>query len=144
MSIREGKKYLLEVSAHKAALADCVKRGDYEIIQVGSGFAYKRLASVPPPTEVPQKPEVPLPTPEPIPLRLTTIKQPRLACSTVASPTKLVWHIADQMVKEAAQAGRPPPTRAQVVEQCLAAGIAWNTARTQYQAWSQAVRAGIK
>lgn len=49
--------------------------------------------------------------------------------SWLEKPTKKVWHIADQMK------GRP---RKEVIEACRAAGIAYGTARTQYQEWKKA------
>ena len=49
--------------------------------------------------------------------------------SWLEKPTKKVWLIADQMK------GRP---RKEVIEACRAAGIAYGTARTQYQEWKKA------
>ncbi len=46
--------------------------------------------------------------------------------SAVEKPTKLVWHIAD---------GMPKAKRAEVLKACADAGIAFYTARTQYQLW---------
>ena len=48
--------------------------------------------------------------------------------STVQLPTKQVWHIADSM---------PGAKRKQVLEACVKSGIAYYTARTQYQLWLQ-------
>lgn len=53
--------------------------------------------------------------------------QPRL--STAIRPTKLVWEIADTM---------PKASRKEVMAACVAAGVAYGTARTQYQAWFKA------
>jgi len=50
--------------------------------------------------------------------------RPRL--SSCELPTKKVWHIADSM---------PGAKRKEVIEACVAAGIAYGTARTQYQHW---------
>ena len=50
----------------------------------------------------------------------------REAKSTVERPTKLVWHIADEM---------KGAKRSEVVAACVAKGIAYYTARTQYQQW---------
>lgn len=46
--------------------------------------------------------------------------------STAEGPTKRVWAIADSM---------PGSTRKQVIDACREAGIAFGTARTQYQKW---------
>lgn len=50
--------------------------------------------------------------------------------SQVESPTKRVWHIADEMTT-----ANPGTTRKQVIEECTRQGIAYYTARTQYQQW---------
>lgn len=46
--------------------------------------------------------------------------------STVERPCKLVWHIADEMVGA---------RRKDVLAACVARGVAFYTARTQYQLW---------
>jgi len=46
--------------------------------------------------------------------------------STVERPCKLVWHIADEMVGA---------RRKDVLAACVARGVAFYTARTQYQVW---------
>ncbi|HBP5740821.1 hypothetical protein [Pseudomonas aeruginosa] len=48
--------------------------------------------------------------------------------STVASPVKRVWAIADSM---------PEAKRKDVIAACVEEGIAFFTARTQYQKWKQ-------
>jgi hypothetical protein len=57
---------------------------------------------------------------------------PKLNKSIVAGPTKLVWEIADQMLAE-----DPNSSRKDIINRCLAAGIAFATARTQYQCWKK-------
>lgn len=66
-----------------------------------------------------------------------TAKEPKVLIhkSEPLRPTKLVWAVADQMVAEAEEAGLPAPTRKQVLDRCEAMGIAFFTARTQYQVW---------
>lgn len=49
--------------------------------------------------------------------------------STCERPTKKVWDIADAM---------PKASRKEVMAECVAQGIAYGTARTQYQAWFKA------
>lgn len=63
--------------------------------------------------------------------------RPRL--SIVALPTKLVWTIADEMVKAAAAAGKSSPKRKEVIEECVRRGVAYGTARTQYQHWFKCI-----
>lgn len=50
--------------------------------------------------------------------------------STVERPCKLVWHIADEMT-----AANPAVRRKDVLTACVARGVAFYTARTQYQQW---------
>ena len=50
--------------------------------------------------------------------------------STVARPCKLVWHIADEM-----KAANPEVERKEVLAECVKRGVAFYTARTQYQQW---------
>lgn len=60
----------------------------------------------------------------------------RLKKSSIQGPTKLVWNIANQMMNE-----NPATTRKQILEKCQELGIAFYTARTQYQAWKKAKEA---
>lgn len=55
--------------------------------------------------------------------------------SSLEKPTKKVWHIADSM---------PGAARKDVIEACRRAGIAYGTARTQYQEWKRANAASAK
>lgn len=50
--------------------------------------------------------------------------------SEIPRPTKTVWHIADQM-----HAKNPNARRKDVIAECVRRGIAYYTARTQYQQW---------
>lgn len=45
-------------------------------------------------------------------------------------PCKLVWHIADEM-----KASNPEVKRKEVLAECVKRGVAFYTARTQYQLW---------
>ncbi len=53
--------------------------------------------------------------------------------SEMDSPTKSVWHIADEMVK-----ANPTVARKVIVQECVKRGIAYYTARTQVQLWKAA------
>lgn len=55
--------------------------------------------------------------------------------STVESPTKLVWRIADSM---------KGARRKDIIAACEAAGVAYYTARTQYQHYTTAVKEQAK
>lgn len=50
--------------------------------------------------------------------------------STAERPCKLVWHIADEM-----KAANPEVKRKDVLAECVKRGVAFYTARTQYQQW---------
>lgn len=52
--------------------------------------------------------------------------------SEIIKPTKQVWNIADEM-----HAANPEVTRKEVIAECINRGIAFYTARTQYQLWLQ-------
>lgn len=60
-------------------------------------------------------------------------QSPRPRLSSCLGPTKKVWHIADSM---------PKASRKDVMAECVAQGIAYGTARTQYQAWFKASQNG--
>lgn len=55
--------------------------------------------------------------------------------SDIELPTKAVWHIADEM-----KAADPEVRRKDVIAECVRRGIAFYTARTQYQQWLQVQR----
>ncbi len=80
-------------------------------------------------TEVPTAEPVPQaePTPEPV------AKVERVRESTIEKPTKAVWTIADEM-----KAANPNVTRKEIVDECIRRGVAFYTARTQYQRWRKA------
>ena len=60
-------------------------------------------------------------------------KIPHTRESTIERPCKQVWHIADAMAKAAG--GHDKLKRKEVLARCVASGIAFYTARTQYQLW---------
>lgn len=59
--------------------------------------------------------------------------------STIESPTKTVWTVADKMLAKAEKKGEKLSRKA-VIEACIEMGIAYFTARTQYQCWSRAMK----
>lgn len=70
---------------------------------------------------------------------LVNVDAMRPRISTIDKPTKKVWSIADDMVAAAKAAGLPVPSRKEVQAQCVRQGIAYGTARTQYQAWFKCI-----
>lgn len=61
---------------------------------------------------------------------------PKLRKSLVDSPVQYVWAICDEFYKHAVASG-VPISRKRVIGFCLEQGVAFNTARTQYQSWKQ-------
>lgn len=57
----------------------------------------------------------------------------RLKKSIIAGPSKTVWDIADKM-----KLNHPELGKKDVLAECMRLGIAFNTARTQYQLWRNA------
>ena len=71
---------------------------------------------------VPYNPQLLLPAPKKI--KKETKSLPRE--SVISNPVKMVWDIADRMWGQ---------RRKDIIEECVKQGIAYNTARTQYQAF---------
>ena len=59
-------------------------------------------------------------------------------------PVNSTWFYADQLAKQARDAGQPAPRRKDVVNYCIAQGITYYTARTQYQAWFKHTNKGTR
>ncbi len=92
-------------------------------------YAERPTAEKPPPVPVPPQPEPSTPVAtEPKPEAANAAKPSK---STIANPVREVWRIADEM-----KTANPNVTRKQVVDECVRRGIAFYTARTQYQRWS--------
>lgn len=62
--------------------------------------------------------------------------------SEVDGPVAAVWAHAEIRFISAADAGEPKPRRKDIVDECVQDGIAYYTARTQYQAWYKATDGG--
>ena len=56
--------------------------------------------------------------------------------SEVKNPCALVWEIAEE-ARDYALVNETKLSRKAVIEKCVKAGVAYNTARTQYQLWHQ-------
>jgi hypothetical protein len=67
--------------------------------------------------------------------RVKVVNDGKLHKSLLESPTKRVWSIAEELV-----AANPAITRKQVIAECERLGIAYYTARTQYQQWLTTLR----
>ena len=73
-------------------------------------------------TFIPYNPQLLLPAPKKV--KKSTKSLPKE--SVIDNPVKMVWEIADRMWGE---------RRKDIIEECVRLGIAYNTARTQYQAF---------
>ena len=76
------------------------------------------------------------PQPEEAPAEEAPVVKVRNA-STVESPTRRVWAIADEL-----HAANPDVRRKDIMAACETAGIAFFTARTQIQKWMKAKKEG--
>lgn len=147
------KAYSTKSTARRAAKqqfgSDASEGQHYELVNVGEQFAFRSLVA----TVAKETPAVEAAAPEQVapasvidPAEQTEAGQPAPASddeatpkeskprnkSTVASPVGRVWAIADSM---------PGAKRKDIVAACVEQGIAFFTARTQYQKWNQARRA---
>ena len=132
------KLYAAKSSAIRAAKAAGLEQ--YEIIEQDGQFGFRPIeaedASEGEALEAmeqerdeaqnPDAPEVQADEPQPEEAPAPVVKTRN--ASTVESPVKRVWAIADSM---------PEAKRKDVIAACVAEGIAFFTARTQYQKWKQ-------
>ena len=132
------KTYTVKSSVHRGAKRAGLTRDQYEVIEVvvdGVTRYQMKLKEKPATKKATTK--------KAVTKKIDAVKkvarkeEPReiLRTSTVDGPTKLVWHIADAMLK-----ADPGVRRKDVIEECVRRGIAFYTARTQYQYWHQATR----
>jgi hypothetical protein len=139
------KTYELRSSAVRAAKNAGLKDEQFEVVKVwqkggkscwqyvAKGEATEEKGAVPVEvTEVPTPAvEVP-PTVEPTTSAAPVATVERVRESTIEKPTKAVWTIADEM-----KAANPTVTRKAIVDECVRRGVAFYTARTQYQRWAK-------
>ncbi len=142
------KLYTVKSSAHRAAKQAGLTKDQYEIIEIDGQFGFQ-------PIEVAEEPVQEAPAEvetteadiaamekqadeRPNEESAQAIEAPAKGKakpevkhkSDIPRPTKTVWHIADEMV-----AANPQVRRKEVIEECVRRGIAFYTARTQYQQW---------
>lgn len=141
------KTYTTKANAIRAAKQAGWVPGDYEIIEVGDRFGYrlneaedasegKALEVMEQERDETQNPDAPeeqtdAPADEPQREEAPTRVVKERNASTIEKPTRKVWEIADSM---------PGAKRKDIIAACVAQGIAFFTARTQYQKWMQASR----
>lgn len=110
------KTYTVKSSAHRAAKQAGFEKDQYEIVEVDGQFGFQ-------PIEVAEEPVQEAPA-------KGKAKPEVKHKSDIERPTKTVWHIADEM-----SAANPQVRRKDVIAECVRRGIAFYTARTQYQQW---------
>lgn len=121
------KLYSVKSSAHRAAKQAGLTKDQYEIIEVDGKFGFQPIEVAEDACEGKAAPAKGGAKPE--------IKRK----SDIARPTKAVWHIADEMF-----AANPQVRRKDVIAECVRRGIAFYTARTQYQQWLAAKKGTTK
>lgn len=145
------KYYSTKSNAKRAAVkelgAKAVLDKDYSIVQNYLGFSFVENKTTPAAAHPPKKvgkhsPEVaaamlgrkPTEAQKEAPAKKLAKAIPQLKESTVERPVKTVWAIAEEMAKKA-KADKVPLRRRDVIAACVAKGVAFYTARTQYQQW---------
>lgn len=107
--------------AAKTAHADAVKENQVETVQTETGkWVYT----------VSQEVEVQVEE------KQAATKVEHKEKSEVESPCTLVWETAEEQLNISLAEGTKLSRKA-VIEKCVEAGVAYNTARTQYQLWFQ-------
>lgn len=137
--------YASKSSAVRAAKKAGLSTGEYEIIEEAGKFGFRAVEA----NEVEEQEveeqvveetaskEVEETSAEPAKKKKATPKiDDRLRMSTIEAPSKRVWEIAEQMKAE-----NPNVRRKDVIAACVEQGIAYYTARTQYQLWYKASKA---
>lgn len=149
------KLYAVKSSAHRAAKQAGFEKDQYEIIEVDGQFGYRVKTEEELVEELRAAEEVEEPVEESIEAEMEEQADEQLAeqlneeaaqaieapakgkakpevkhKSDIERPTKTVWHIADEM-----SATNPQVRRKDVIAECVRRGIAFYTARTQYQQW---------
>lgn len=136
--------YASKSSAIRAAKKAGLSTGEYEIIEEAGKFGFRAIKADEVEEQVPEEEAAPKRSPRrKQPKKEATSKEQStkkevvmLRKSTIESPSKRVWEIADQM-----KAANPNVRRKDVIAACVEQGIAYYTARTQYQLWFKANRA---
>jgi len=136
--------YASKSSAIRAAKKAGLSTGEYEIIEEAGKFGFRAIKADEVEEQVPEEEAAPKRSPRrKQPKKEATSKEQStkkevvmLRKSTIESPSKRVWEIAEQM-----KAANPNVRRKDVIAACVEQGIAYYTARTQYQLWFKASRA---
>lgn len=140
------KLYTVKSSAHRAAKQAGFEKDQYEIVEVDGQFGFQPIEVAEEPVQEATEADIAAmekQADEQLAEQLNeeaaqAIEAPAKGKakpevkhkSDIERPTKTVWHIADEM-----SAANPQVRRKDVIAECVRRGIAFYTARTQYQQW---------
>lgn len=140
------KLYTVKSSAHRAAKQAGFEKDQYEIVEVDGQFGFQPIEAAEEPVQEATEADITAmekQADEQLAAQLNeeaaqAIEAPAKGKakpevkhkSDIERPTKTVWHTADEMV-----AANPQVRRKDVIAECVKRGIAFYTARTQYQQW---------
>lgn len=119
------KAYTTKSNALRAAKSAGFTKEQVEIVEYEGGYTWIEVVAAPAAVEA--KPVASIPVEVEKPAKVATTHEIKNE-STTALPCKSVWAIADEM---------KGARRKDVIAACVEKGIAYNTARTQYQQWYQ-------
>lgn len=125
------KAYSTKANARRAARQelgeDAVEDQDFELIEVDRQHGYRVMLGN---TVTEEQKELTAPIAGTVEDATPAESMPRNK-SSVANPVQQVWAVADAM---------PEAKRKDIIAACVEQGIAFFTARTQYQKWKQSRR----
>ena len=140
------KTYTVKSSAHRAAKQAGFEKDQYEIVEVDGQFGFQPIEVAEEPVQETTEADIAAmekQADEQLAEQLNEEATQAIEApakdkakpevkhkSDIERPTKTVWHIADEM-----SAANPQVRRKDVIAECVRRGIAFYTARTQYQQW---------
>lgn len=140
------KTYTVKSSAHRAAKQAGLTKDQYEIVEIDGQFGFQPIEVAEEPVQEATEADIAAmekQAEEQLVAQLNEeaaqaieapakgkVKPEVKHKSDIERPTKTVWHIADEM-----SAANPQVRRKDVIAECVRRGIAFYTARTQYQQW---------
>ena len=149
------KLYTAKSSAHRAAKQAGFEKDQYEIVEVDGQFGFQPIEVAEEPVQETTEVDIAAmekQADEQLAEQLNeeaaqAIEAPAKGKakpevkhkSDIERPTKTVWHIADEM-----STANPQVRRKDVIAECVNRGIAFYTARTQYQQWLSVKKGSAK
>lgn len=140
------KLYTVKSSAHRAAKQAGLEKEQYEIIEVDGKFGFQPIEVAEEPVQEATEADIAAMEKQADEQLVEQLNEEAAQAieapakgkakpevrhkSDIERPTKAVWHIADEM-----SAADPQVRRKDVIAECVRRGIAFYTARTQYQQW---------